>query len=163
MPLLASNVQLPTDLSGTFANIGGQGLAGINNVYSQLQNRYANDARGFTPGGPGLGPNSYGGQRFAATKGLDIGGLESGLGGILGNTGYQNTLDQRDYNQKLQLAQQAAALNRPGLLQQIFQGIGSVGPTAAMAYGAFGGGGGSSYTPPNVGNYWSPDTGDTYV
>ena len=148
-PMTASDVALPQDLSGILGTVGAGRTAGINNIYNQAKQRQTaeNAALGRRPGA-----NSYGPQRLGVQQGIDQGNLEASLGGILGNTGYQNTLAERDYGQQRQLAEEAAALNKPSLLDEIFQGIGAVGKTGATYYGmkgrgGGGGGGGNGYFP----------------
>lgn len=133
--LYASDVKVPQDLTSSLSGIGNQGTAGINSIYSGLKQRQAQEGmvRGQRPGA-----NSYGPQRLGIQKGLDQGSLEAALGGVLGDTGYQNTLAERDYNQQRQLAEEAAALNKPSLLEQIFQGIGAIGKPVAT-YAGMGG------------------------
>lgn len=168
MALYASGVQIPTDLSGIISGPGSPGYNAYNTIgsnYAAAKNKLMGDAaaRGMNPAGV-VSPDSYGGQRMAAVQGLDVGNLESALGGGLGNTAYQNTLAQRDFGQQSQLAQEIARLNKPDLLQQILGGIGSVGGTAAQIYGAWGKnagsrngamnyGGGSGVLPPNLSLY----------
>jgi hypothetical protein len=153
MALMAGGVKMPQDLTDALSTIGGSGTAGINNIYGQARQRQAGDMAAL---GRAPSSNSYGGQRLGVQQGLDQGNLEASLGGVLGDTGYKNTLAERDYNQNRQLAEETAALNKPSLLQQIMQGIGSVGKTAATYYGMKGMNSGSqlpaNYQPgPNYG------------
>lgn len=140
MPLLASDVKLPNDLGSVFSGIGTNASNNISNNYNLARQKAASDAtaQGFR------GPLDYTTQRLGTTQGLDIGNLSSGLAGGLGDTAYKDTLSQRDYNQKMQLAEEAARLNKPSLLEQVFSGIGAVGkPIATYAgMGGFSGGGG---------------------
>lgn len=152
MALYASDVKIPPDLSGAISGVGSPGYSAYNTInanYGAAKKRMMGDAAtlGMNPDVM-TGPNSYGGQRLAATQGLDVGNLESALGGGLGQTGYQNTLQQRDYEQQRQLAEEIGRLNKPDLLQQILGGVGSVGGTAAQIYGAYG-----RNRQPNVPNY----------
>lgn len=144
MPLTASGVKLPGgDLGDVFSGIGTQAYNNINNNYNVARQKAAGDApaQGFR------GPLDYTTQRLGTTQGLDVGNLESGMGGQLGQTAYNDTLSQRDYNQKMQLAEEAARLNKPSLLEQVFSGIGAVGkPVATYAgMGGFSGGGGGEF------------------
>jgi hypothetical protein len=153
MPLYASGVQIPADLSGALSGPGSPGYNAYNKIgqnYAGAQQQFAQDAnaRGMN-GAAATAPNSYAGNQFATKQGLDVGNLESALGGGLGNTAYQNTLQQRDFGQNEALAAQVAALNKPNLLQQVLGGIGNVGGTAAQIYGAWGRNGGGG----NIGGY----------
>lgn len=159
MPLFASGVAMPKDLTDALASVGTGGTAGINDIYSQAKKRQGQEAMAL---GRPTGANSYGPQRFGVQQGLDQGNLEATLGGVLGDTGYKNALQEREFQQNKQLAEEAARLNKPSLLQQIFQGIGGVGKTAATYYGMQnrGGGGtgmeyagGSGELPPNLSLY----------
>ena len=140
MPLFASDVKIPDALSQSFQQIGQQGTNNINSIYGNLKNRYAADARGYRPGGPDMGPGSYAGERFATGQGLSQGNLEAGLGGTLGETGYKDTLAERDYQQQRQIAEAAAEAARPSVLEQVLQGIGGAansGLQAAALYKQF--------------------------
>jgi hypothetical protein len=140
--LYASDVRVPADLSGSLSGTGSPGF----NAYNAINSNYVNakkqfgadaQARGMN-GASSVGPNSYAGNRFGTMQGLDVGNLESALGGELGNTAYGNTLQQRDFGQQEQIASEIAALNKPDLLQSILGGIGNVGGTAAQIYGMYG-------------------------
>ncbi len=122
---------MPQDLTDALAGIGAGGTAGINDIYSQAKERQAKENALKVPGNI----NSYGPQRMGVEQGLDQGNLEAVLGGVLGDTGYKNTLEEREFDQNKQLAEEAARLNKPSLLQEIFQGIGGVGKTAGAYYG----------------------------
>lgn len=148
MALTAQDVKIAPDLSATMGSIGTNAYNNIGANYAKAKGQIGQDASTLGRNGvAAIAPNSYAGQRMAATQGLDIGGLESALGGGVANTAYADTLHQRDFNQSEQLANEAAQLNQPSLFEQIMQGIGSVGKTGAAYYGASkgaGGGGGSS-------------------
>jgi hypothetical protein len=147
MALYASGIGIPQDLSSAISGPGGTAYNKIKQNYGQAQGQFASDAlaRG-QKAGVATGPNSYAGQQFPIKQNLDIGNLESALGGGLGNTAYSNALQEREFGQNQQLAEQAAALNKPDLLQQILQGIGGVGKTAATYYGMKGRGGSGGYS-----------------
>jgi hypothetical protein len=141
MPLTASGVALPPDLSSVFGGIGTGTYNQIGQNYGGALSKATGDAsaQGFSGG-----PTDYTKQRLNTTQGLDIGNLATGLGNSLGNTSYNNALQQRDFTQNEALARQVASLNRPDLLQQIMMGVGAVGkPLATYAgMGGFSGGGG---------------------
>lgn len=164
MPLYASDVKIPADLSGAISGVGSPGY----NAYNQINSNYGaarkklktdTSVRGMA-GDPTANPNSYESQRLAATQGLDIGSLESALGGGLGDTAYKNRLGEREYDQNTQLADEIGALNKPDLLQQIFGGIGAVGGPIATYYGLRGLRGGKLGGPPKVASYPSSDVMD---
>jgi len=67
-------------------------------------------------------------QESSALSGIQ-GNLASNLGGIPSEDWLNNKNFQRSY----QLAQLIGQLNKPNTLDEVFQGIGSIGPTAAMA------------------------------
>lgn len=129
--MFAGGVKMPQDLTDALSGIGAGGTAGINNIYSQAKQRQAQEGALKVPGNA----NSYGPQRMGVQQGLDQGGLEAALGGVLGDTGYKDTLQEREFGQNKQLAEETAALNKPSLLQEILQGIGGVGKTAGTYYG----------------------------
>lgn len=140
--LYASDVKIPASLSGAIGGAGGPGY----NAYNNISTNYAGakqsagadaSARGMNPTAA-TAPSSYAGNRFSTAQGLDTGNLEAALGGGLGNTAYQDTLAQRDYDQSRQLAEETARLNKPDLLQQVLSGIGGVGSAAGQVYGAYG-------------------------
>lgn len=136
---------MPADLADALSGIGAKGTAGINDIYSQAKTRRSGEQQmlGMAPGS-----DSYGAERMPISQKLSQGSLESSLGGVLGNTGYQDALSQRDYEQKRQLAEETASLNKPSLLDQIFQGVGAIGKPLAGYYGMkgkMGGGAGMDY------------------
>jgi|SRR5882672_890591 len=135
MALYASGVKIDPTLSGTLSGVGTGAYNAIGSNYDAAKKKMQQE--GQVLGRP-AGSNSYGAQRLGQTQGLDVGNLESSLGGGVGNTAYKDTLDQREYEQNRQLAEEAGRLNKPDLLSQILGGIGSVGGTAAGIYGAYG-------------------------
>jgi hypothetical protein len=145
-PMQASGVGVPSDLSGAISGAGTNAYNAIGAGYNNARQKMVSDARarGLPPGAGG--PNSYGGNQASTYQNLDTGNLAAALGGGLGNTAYQNSLQSRQFQQNEDLAQQVAALNRPDLLQQILGGLAGVGKTAATYYGmgGFGGRGGGS-------------------
>lgn len=147
-PITAKNTTISPALAATMGSIGTTAYKNIGSNYAGAKTKLANDAtaRGMS-GSKATAPNSYAGQRLATTQGLDTGNLESALGGQIGSTAYQDTLQNRDYQQQSSLAQQIADLNRPSKLQQIFQGIGAVGKPVATYAGMAGrsGSGSPSY------------------
>lgn len=142
MALYASGVQIPADLSGALSGQGSPGYnasATIGANYANAKNKLARGASTMGMNGPAAtGPNSYGGNQLTMAQSRDTGNLEAALGSGLGTTAYNNQLQQREFGQNEQLAEETAALNKPDMLQQILGGIGSVGGTAAGIYGAFG-------------------------
>lgn len=156
-PITAKNTTISPDLAATMGTIGTTAYNNIGSNYAGAKTKLANDAaaRGMSAT-RAVAPNSYAGQRLGTTQGLDVGNLESSIGGQIGSTAYQNALQNRDYQQQSSLAQQIADLNRPSKLQQIFQGIGAVGkPVATYAgmAGRGGSGGGDSGGDPMAGAY----------
>lgn len=137
--LYATDVKIPPDLGASLKGIGTNAYNSIGSNYDAARKKLSDEASARGMKGSAItAPGSYSGQRFGASQGLDVGNLESALGGGLANTGYQDTLAQRDYEQNRQLAEEAGSLNKPDLLQQILGGIGSVGGTVGGIYGAFG-------------------------
>ena len=132
--MTASSINIPqiSDLGAAFKNIGGQSQSNINGIYGNANNQ--NNADSIARG---TAPNSYGASRLATGQNLDTGNLESALGGTLGSTMYKSALGNQQYQQQSQLANEIGMLNKPDLMQQIFQGIGAVGGPAAQAYGMF--------------------------
>jgi len=153
--LYASGVAVPQDLSAALSGIASQGTQGISDIYGRARQRQTQE--GAVLGRP-AGSNSYGSQRLAQTQPLAQGGLEASFGGQLGNTGYQNTLQQREFNQNKQLADAYAQAMRPDLLMQVLSGLGA----GAGAAGQYAGlirsmpRQGSGYIPQD---YYPPDTG----
>lgn len=131
MTMFAGGVALPPDLKQALSGVGAGGTAGINDIYAKQKQRTDQEAATKVPGNV----NSYGPQRMATQQGLDQGNLEAALGGTLGDTGYNNALQEREFGQNEALARQIGSLNRPDLLQQILSGIGNVGSPIATYYG----------------------------
>lgn len=155
MALLPSNVTIPKDLSGAMGSIGTDAYSNIGSNYADAKKKLMQDGQVRGQRGASVaGPNSYAGDRLSTAQGLDIGDLQSVLGGGLGSTAYKDVLSQRDYNQKIQLANEAAALNKPSTLEQIMRGIGSIGGPIAKYYGARGNRS-SSINDPDYGGYSS--------
>ena len=122
MSLVASGVGLPPDLAATLSTIGTGASGQIGANYKTASQQQANDAaiRGLPP--PNAG--SYGTQRLGQTQALDQGNLNATLGAGLGNTAYNNTLQQRDFGQSEQIANEIGNALRPNTLEQIMAGIG---------------------------------------
>lgn len=142
MALYASGVSVPAGLSGALGGGGGIGFNASNAIgsnYAKAKSQLSADAtaRGLN-GNASVAPGSYSGNQLATKQGLDTGNLESALGGGLGSTAYENTLQQRGFGQNEDLATQIAELNKMSTLQQVLAGLGQVGGTATQIYGAFG-------------------------
>lgn len=137
-PITAKNTAIPAGLLAAFGNVGAKAKENIGGNYDALakRNQAEAGARGL-----GAGSNSYAAERLPAQQALDIGGLESALGGDVGRLAYENRLQERDYGQNLSLADEIAALNRPSTLEEIFGGAGAVGKPVATYYGMRGRGG----------------------
>lgn len=154
MSLVASGVGLPPDLASTLSTIGqgASGQIGQNYRNAQQQNNQQRNIAGLP------GPSNYGTQRLGTQQGLDVGNLEATLGGGLGNTAYNNQLQQRDFNQSMDIANQIGNALRPNTLEQVLSGIGGAtkaGMGALPFMGMMGGGGGSP--PPLTGGGSSYD------
>ena len=130
MSLVASGVGLPPDLAQTLSTIGSGAYGQIEQNYKGAKNQLDQDAliRGNSGGVPS---GSYGTQQLQRQQGLDTGNLEATLGGGLGNTAYNDTLQQRDFGQSMDIANQIGNALRPNTLEQIMAGIGG----GAKAFG----------------------------
>lgn len=64
-------------------------------------------------------------------------GIQDHLAGSLASVGQEDWLNSQDFQRSYQLAQLIGGLNKPSTLDQIFQGIGSIGGPVASMYGAF--------------------------
>ena len=140
MALYASGVTIDPNLKGALSGLGSPGYNAYNTIgsnYGTAKGQMASDAsaRGMN-GAAAVGPNSYAGQQMATRQGLDVGNLESALGGGLGQTAYTNALQNRDYQQQMALAKQVGSQSGMSALEQALNGIGAVGGTAASIYGA---------------------------
>ena len=146
MSLVASGVGLPPDLAQTLSTIGTAASGQIGANYKQAGQQQANDAaiRGLPP--PNAG--SYGTQRLGQTQALDQGNLNATLGAGLGNTAYNNTLQQRDFGQSEQIADEIGNALRPNTLEQIMAGIGGGTKAAGQITPFLGMLGGSGGMPP---------------
>src|SRR4029077_8895635 len=111
----------------------------INSNYNKAKSQFGADAsaRGMN-GVAAAAPGRYVRDQFATKQGLDVGNLESALGGGIGNTAYGNQLQQREFGQNVDLANLVGSLNKPDTLESILGGLGNVGGTAAQIYGAWG-------------------------
>lgn len=139
-PTKAGDIKLPdADLSSIFQDIGGKAKGTIGKFYGNQKDQLKADARGPRTGGMDLGPNSYAGNRLGTGQKLSEGALESSLGGQLGDTGYQDWKEQRDYEQNKQIATAVGDASKRSILDQALGGIGSVGKAGGELYGAFGG------------------------
>jgi hypothetical protein len=127
MALVASGVGLPPDLAQTLSTIGSGASGQIAQNYGTA-NRQNNQNR--TIAGLG-GPSSYGTQQMETQEPLAQGNLEATLAGGLGNTAYNNQIQQRNFNQSMDVANQVGNALRPNSLEQIMSGIGG-GANAAM-------------------------------
>ena len=142
MSLYASGVNIDPTLAGSLSGQGSPGYNAYNKIkqnYAGAQGQFGADAsaRGMNAGAA-TSPNSYYGTQSTAKQGLDVGNLESALGGGVGNTAYQNALQQRDFQQQSALANQVGSLAGMSTLEQALGGLGAVGGTAAKVYGAYG-------------------------
>lgn len=121
MALTAGQVILPQDLSNVFSGVGTKAYKNIGINYNNAMGKATQDASAQGFGG---GPLDYTKERLGSQEGLDIGGLETGLGSGLGETGYKEALNLRNFNQQKQLADIIGDAAAPSMLQQIFSGIG---------------------------------------
>src|SRR5579872_342771 len=103
MALYAGGIGIDPTLKASLSGVGGPATNAYNNInanYGAAKNQFGADAsaRGLN-GVAATAPGSYAGGQFATKQGLDVSNLESALGGGLGNTSYQNALQQRDFGQ----------------------------------------------------------------
>jgi hypothetical protein len=148
MALYASGVTIDPTLSGTLSGPGSPGYNAYNKIkqnYAGAQGQFGADAsaRGMNAGAA-TGPGSYAGSRFGTQQGLDVGNLESALGGGLGDTAYNNALKQREFEQNAKLAQQAADLNKPDTLEEALMATHAFGNLLSAYKGYNYGGGGAT-------------------
>lgn len=66
-------------------------------------------------------------------QGQALSGIQSDLSSKLGGIPAEDWLNNKNFQRSYQLAQLIGSLNKPSTLDEVFQGIGSIGPTAAMA------------------------------
>lgn len=62
-----------------------------------------------------------------------LSGIQDSLSGALAGIPGEDWMNTQDYQRKLALANKIGNANKPSTLDEIFQGIGSIGPTAALA------------------------------
>lgn len=140
MTMQASGIGIDPTLAGALGGAGSPGYNASKKIgqnYAGAGSNFAADAsaRGMN-GAAATGPNSYYGSQAATKQGLDTGNLESALGGGLGNTAYTSALQNRDYQQQMQLAKQVGSQAGLSSLEQALGATGAVGGAAAKIYGA---------------------------
>lgn len=127
MSLVAGDVGLSPDLASSLGQIGTARSKTIRGNYGTAAGQAGSDAsaRGMS------GAGDYNTNRLNATQGLDEGNLESVLGGVLGNSSYQDKLAQRDYGQQMQLANEVGSTAGLSSLEQVLGGVGAATKTGA--------------------------------
>lgn len=152
-PRTAKDIAIPSGLSDALGGIAPAGKKAISGNYSDLSAGLGADA---SARGLRASSNSYAPGRLETQQGLDIGALESALGGVAGNAAYGDFQAQNDYNQNLSLVDEIAALNKKTPLEQALEALGAVGPTAAT-FAAMKGRGAPSSQVPNAAGSLSPN------
>jgi hypothetical protein len=67
-----------------------------------------------------------------AQEGQALSGIQSNLATSLGGIPSEDWLNQKNFQRSYDLANLIGSLNKPSTLDQVFQGIGSIGPLAAV-------------------------------
>lgn len=65
-------------------------------------------------------------------EGSALSGIQSNLTNALGGIPQEDWLNSQNFNRSYNLASLIGQLNKPNTLDQVLQGIGSIGPTVAM-------------------------------
>lgn len=135
MALVASGVAIPDDLKQALSGPTKKAQGNVGNIYNRLSSRLGSDrdVLGHAPASAGNVPDYDLGESEAASSR----GVNDQLYQALGGTSYQDTLNQREFNQNQSLAEQAGDLNRPGALEEALSGFGSASKLAGTGYGLF--------------------------
>lgn len=135
MALMASGVAIPDDLKAALGGYTKKAQGNIGGIYKNLGGNFASDQAtlGHTPSGPGNSPDYTLGEGEAASSR----GANDALYSALGGTAYKDTLNQREYNQNTELANEVGALNRPSTLEEALTGLGAGSRLAGTGYGLF--------------------------
>lgn len=64
-------------------------------------------------------------------EGQDLSGIQSGLASKLGGISAEDWLNNQNFLRQYGLADKIGKANKPSTLDELFQGIGSIGPTVA--------------------------------
>lgn len=110
----------------------------------QAQSASANEADAYTQSRKRLVAQQAAGGRLMSgvsnypLTDLDVGeqqaqsGIQDNLAASLAGIPEEDWLNQAQYGRSYNLAAKVGQLNKPSTLDEIFQGIGAIGPTAAM-------------------------------
>jgi len=128
---LLPNGYNPQNLQDVFNQIGTSQTAGLTDQYTQARKKaVASQAAG--------GRLMSGVSQYPLTD-LDT-SYQSGLSGIQSNLAKEEAaipqedwINQRNYKRSYDLSSLIGSLNKPSTLQEVFSGIGQLGPLAAMA------------------------------
>jgi hypothetical protein len=146
----ASGVGLNPTLTDVLGGIGSTQQGNIGSTYNNLRTQAKGN--GATPAG--IAPGSYADQRFTTGQNLANQNLKAGLGGVLGNEGYQSWKNQRDFNQNMALAKYTGALNKPSLLEQALGGLSGGAQVGGMVS--------AMRKPKSQGTYYQPTSDPNY-
>lgn len=133
--LLASDVKLPSNLTTVLGQQGQGAQNSLNDVYSRIKSQFGADqkARGVRSGDP----NDYFSSRIGTGQNMSNLGLRGGLESVLGDTGYKDTLSERDYQQNYELAKRIGDLMSPSILEQVLGGLGGGAQAGGQFYGLY--------------------------
>lgn len=128
---LLPNGTNPQNLQDVFNQIGSSQSANLTDSYQQQRKRLVAD-------------QAASGRLMSGVSSVPLTDLDThyqqGMSGIQSNLANEESgipaedwLNNNNFQRSYQLADLIGRLNKPSTLDEVFQGIGSIGPTAAMA------------------------------
>lgn len=128
---LLPNGYNPQNLSDVLGQQASSASANAADAYMQNKKRLvASEAAG---GRLMSGVSNYPLTDLATGEQQTQSGIQDQLANSLAGIPEEDWLNKQNFNRSYQLANLIGSLSKPSTLQEVFQGIGSVGPMAAMA------------------------------
>lgn len=120
----------PKNLQDALGQQAKQATAQTTDVYNQARKRAV--SREAASGRLMSGVSDYPLTDLDTQRGSALSGIQSNLTDSLAGIPGEDWLNQKNYQRSYQLADLIGRMNKPSTLDQIFQGIGSIGPSVAM-------------------------------
>lgn len=123
----------PKSLQDVFNQVGSSQTANLTDQYQQQRKRAV--AGQAASGRLMSGVKNYPLTDLDTSYQQGLSGIQTGLAGEEASIPNEDWLNSQDFNRSYQLAKLIGGLNKPSTLEEVMQGIGSIGPLVAVGAG----------------------------
>jgi hypothetical protein len=120
----------PKNLADVLGQQAGAQTANIQDQYGQARKRLVSQQA--ASGRLMSGVSDYPLGDLSTQEGSALSGVQSDLASKLGGIPSEDWLNQQGFGRNYDLAKMISGMNKPSTLDEVFQGIGAIGPSAAQ-------------------------------